>query len=698
VYSLWGLLAAGALLWPDRISGPFDGVPLDRIPEAVLLAGVFPALWYFHPGFLRTSRARVCILLLVIWKVCSALLFVQDGWCVRFDPTRPFAKDATGAPHAWDMRADWRSPEPSCSAIMTRSYEDLPAFPAWFFNLPPPNESWPIPADRPPYATVAMRVHGFVSAAADGVLQIDTGPDISASVSVDGVALRGPSPIGRGLHSVAIDAVLTGDRWAFVPRWNGDELWSLVTTTVRRPSPFELAIRPWTRWLPTIAVLTLLALWLTEALTQIGGRGRLALAWTIGASVLIGWLVQTDRVGLARWALAAAGAAVFVPVPPRLRNLRGAFLMIGIPWMTFVLASSASAIGRFVIYESGHDYWMYQRFGYRIVMQGYWLEGGSVVFYFQAFYRWITGLLHVVFGDSSAGEWYWDGACLLAGALLSFRITRRFAGFRWGLVAAVSTLAVFVLGTAQYLIGAGLGEISSAGLLSMAALSAIGSRHRRTAAAIGAGVLATLAFYTRLNNLIMAAGVALFALPLDVPVRALLRPSGWWRRVAWRTAAIVPAVIGLGLLGFAWRTWYYTGVFSLFYGTQRYIVAIWQPGMPIGTVLQRLTHSVMLVLTVNDPPRFDPYALPILAGAGVAVLSIAGAPRLRDLPAAAVLFFFASIGGAFIAAGWTYTGRFSIHVMPITCALAVCGIARIVRGERSRKGADRMLRPRALDG
>jgi hypothetical protein len=87
----------------------------------------------------------------------------------------------------------------------------------------------------------------------------------------------------------------------------------------------------------------------------------------------------------------------------------------------------------------------------------------------------------------------------------------------------------------------------------------------------------------------------------------------------------------------------------------------------------------MLVLTVNDPPRVDPYALPILAGAVVAVLSMAGIPKLRDLPAAAVLFFFASIAGAFVAAGWTYTGRFSIHVMPITCALTTCGAARLVQ-------------------
>ena len=673
---LWGLLAAGALLWPDRISGPFDGVPLDRLAEAVLIAGVFPALWFACPEFLRTARARACIVVLVVWKVCSALLFVQDGWCVRFEPARPFAKDAVGAPHAWDMRADWRSPDPACSAIMTRSYGELPDFPAWFFNLPPPSDSWPLPADRPPGATVAMRVHGYVSTPA-GVLQIDTGPDVTAAKTVDGVALRGPQSIAPGVHFVAIDAVLTGDRWSLVPRWNGQNLWSRVAATVRRPSPFDLAARGWIQWIPTAATMALLALWIATAAAAVGSLP--VLAWTAAMSLLIGWLIQTDRVWLARWAIAGSAAAVLVPVPARLRNLRGAFAMIGIPWMTFVLVSSAPAVGRFLIYEVGQDYWMFQRFAYRIVMQGYWLEGGSAVFYFQPFYRWIVGLLHVVFGDSSVGEWYWDGACLLAGALLSFRIARTFAGFRWGLIAAVSTLAVFVLGTAQYLIGQGLSEISSAGLLNMAALCAIAGRHRRTAVATAAGVLATLAFYTRLNNLFMALGVALFALPLDVPVRALVRPAAWWRRVSWRTVVIVPTIIGLGLLGFAWRTWHYTGVFSLFYGTQRDSLAMWVPGRPLGAVLQRLTHFLMMVLTVNDPPRFDVYALPILAGAGVAVLSIVGTPGLRDLPAAAVLFFFASIAGVFVAAGGAYTGRFSIPVMPITCALAACAAARLSR-------------------
>jgi hypothetical protein len=438
VYSLWGFLAAAALLWPDRISGPFDGVPLDRVAEAVLVAGVLPVLWYLHPHFLRSSRARACILALVAWRIMSALLFVQDGWCVRFQPARPFAKDAGRVPHAWDMRADWRSPEPACSAIMTRSYRDLADFPAWFFNLPPDSDSWPIAVDRPPYASVAISVHGFLDAPGAGTLQIDTGPDVDAAVSIDGIAVRGPSVLARGVHFISIDGVLTGDRWALVPRWDGQEIWPHATTTVRRPSSIDLAVRPWIRWIPTLATATLLALWTASALAEIGSVA--VLAWTASASILIAVLVQTDQVWLARWALALLGAAVLVPVPPRLRNIRGAFAMIGIPWVTFVLVCSAPAIGRFIIYDFGHDYWMYQRFAYRIVMQGYWLEGGSTVFYFQPFYRWIVGVIHVVFGDSSAGEWYWDGTCLLAGALLSFRITRRFAGFQWGLVAAVATI------------------------------------------------------------------------------------------------------------------------------------------------------------------------------------------------------------------------------------------------------------------
>ncbi len=680
--ALWGMMAALALLWPDRVVGAFDGVPLDRAAEAVLVGLVFPALWWFHPRFLKTARARACIVALIAWRICASALFVQEGFCVRFEPQRPFAKDAGRAPHAWDLRADWRSAEPACSAVMTRGYHISEDLPVWFFNLPPPNDSWPEPEDRPPLAIVAMRVHGYVTTRQSGTLQFDTRPDVAATISVDGRTAGGPSTIDAGVHFVAIDAVLKGDRWALVPRWNGADLFEQATVTLSRPSSRDLVLRPLVRWVPTVAALALLLMWTASAAARIGDIT--VLGWSTSMALLVGSLVYANKPALAAWAIGALGAAVLLPIPPRLRNNWAAYATIAVPWITFLAIGGIPTIGRVVrLYSAGNDDWLYQRLSYRIVMQGYWLEGGSATFYFQPLYRWIVGIIHAIFGDSSVGERFWDGMCLLAGAMLSFRITRRFAGFRWGLAAAVAPLAVFALGTPHYLLGFGLSEISSAGLLSMAALCALESGRRRAMLAVAAGLLATLGFYTRLNNGIMAIGVALFALPLDVRVRDLVRPAAWWKRVSWLTVVAVGGTIALGVLFFTWRTWYYTGVFNTFYGTQRYIVAIWQPNTPLGIVLGRLAHSVMMVLTVNDPPRFDWYALPVLAGAAAAVASLCGVPRLRNQPAAAVLFFFASIAGAFLTYGWEWAGRFSMHVLPITCALATCGIATVV--DRSRR-------------
>jgi dolichyl-phosphate-mannose-protein mannosyltransferase len=662
---VWGLLASAALLWPDHLAGPFDGVPLDRQLEALAIGLVLPALWWLDSAFLGRRLARVLIVLLCVWKLFSSATLAQDGWCVRFEPARPYVKGQTGAPHAWDLRADWRAPDPRCSAIMTRGYGELAEFPAWFFNLPPPNESWPEPADRPPAATVGMTVRGFFRAPRSGVLEFDTGPDVAATIAIDDAATSAPikRAVRAGLHRVDISATLTGGRWRLVPRWRGEDLFVGGLATVTQPKTIDGLVRPWGAWVPTVLATFLLGAWLVSAVRR--ARDPLAMAWAVGASVAIAALVLFGRPEWAGWGVAGLLLAPLVPVGVRLRNLSGAFVLVGIPWVAFVAASALHAVGRFTMYGSGNDYWMFQRYAYRIVMQGYWLEGGSLTFWFQPLYRWIAGLLHVVFGDSSVGEWYWDGVCLLTGSLLTFCLVRRLTGFRWALTAAVLPLAIFMLGTPKYLLGLGLGEISSMGLLSTAALFALRSRHGAVRWAVAAGFFATLAFYARLNNLPMALGTAVFAL-------------GHGRR-SWRPAATIVSVVGLGVLFFAWRTWHYTGVFGIFYGTQRDLLSIWQPSLPLVTVLQRMAGSVMMVLTVNDPARFDIVALPVLAGALVAALAIVRAPRLRAVPLPTVLYFFAAISGALVARGSAYPGRFSVHILPIACALAACGLAVVLR-------------------
>ncbi len=526
---MWGLLAVVALLWPARTVGLLDGLPLEHtIPNAVLLGVVLPTLLWFHPRFLRTPLARVAVVALLALKALGVATITPDGWCVRFEPQRPLVKDATSSvPHSWDVRADWLSDQPACSAIVRRPYKGLGEFPVWFFNLPPPNESWPDPLDLPPAARTGMSVSGFINSAHDGTLQLEFTRDMQAAAYVDGVKMDRTAALTPGVHHVRVDAMLTGDRWRFEPRWNGADVWSSrgVLATVKRPSRFDAIVRPWAGWLVTALVAGLLIAWVVSLLARIGSPA--ALAWIAAASAVLGCLAATNHVEAARWCVPGLIAAAFVPVPARLKNVFGVFALVGIPWLVLIVVAFADNIGHFRLYAWGNDYWMYQRFGYRIVMQGYWLEGGTKNFYFQPFYRWVSGLLHLVFGDSSIGEFFWEGACYLIVALLAFALTKPSTGFRWGVLAAVTTLTVVAIGLPWGLIGGSLSEITSTGFIYLGAFMALRSRRGSLLWAVAAGLLASLAFYTRLNNLPMAAGITLFALSARVPLYRFfqLRPA-----------------------------------------------------------------------------------------------------------------------------------------------------------------------------
>jgi len=696
---MWGLLAVVALLWPARTVGLLDGLPLEHtIANAVLLGVVLPTLLWFHPRFLRAPLARVAVLVLLAWKAFGAATITPDGWCVRFEPQRQLVQDAPSiVPHSWDVRADWLSDDPACSAIVRRPYKGLGEFPVWFFNLPPPNESWPGELDRPPGARTGMTVSGFIDSGREGTLQLEFTRDMQAAAYIDGVKMDRTAALTPGVHHLRVDAMLTGDRWRFEPLWNGADLWSSrgVVATVKRPSRFDAIVRPWASWLVTALAGGLLIGWIVSLLVRI--HSPAALVWIAGASAVLGGLAATNHVEAARWCVAGLIGAAFVPVPSRLKNVFGVFSLVGIPWLVLIVIAFADNIGHFRLYAWGNDYWMYQRFGYRIVMQGYWLEGGTKNFYFQPFYRWVSGLLHLVFGDSSIGEFFWEGGCYLIVALLAFSLTKASTGFRWGVLAAVTTLTVLAIGLPWGLIGGSLSEITSTGFIYLGAFMALRSRRGSLAWAVAAGLLASLAFYTRLNNLPMAAGITLFALSARVPFYRffqLLKPTAAepatrkptakaGTMIVWRTFVTVPAVLALGLTFFAWRNWHYNGTFSVFGGTQLNLMVFWQPGMTFAAIVPKWIDSVLMVITVHDPPEFDWKSLPVLFGALVAPLAVLGVPRFREVPALPALFFLAAISAAFVARGFAYAGRFSVHVIGVTCVLTVIAIQRLIAGRRS---------------
>ncbi len=420
---------------------------------------------------------------------------------------------------------------------MTTGYDTFKRFPVWFFNMPPPDDNLPVPADRPPYATLGMTVIGFVDAGTGGLLEIVTGRGMDMTLMVDGREADHTDPLSHriqlepGIHFVQASATLTGDQWRFMPSWNRALLGTagFPTATIARPAAIDRSVvRSALRWSTTILIAIVVLGWTISAFSALGSPAMLA--WVGVAS--LGMAYVAPRAGnafvtsdLARWSMTALAAAAMVPVAGKFRNLRGLFVLAGIPWLVFVGVGSIDHVGKFSFYAGGDDMWMFQRLAYRTFLEGFFLEGGQVTFHHQPLYRWIAGGLHMIFGDSSIGEFFWDGACLLALALFAGETTRRLAGFGWGLAATALTLTLILWGPTWGFFGAGLSENSSAGLIYMAALAAI------TAEAwpgmLTAGVLAALGYYTRLNNLPMALAVAVFAMPLMAQARDALRPSRW---------------------------------------------------------------------------------------------------------------------------------------------------------------------------
>lgn len=671
-----------ATLWPSRFIGWLDGAPLDQRLEAIVVAILLPSLWYLDPAFLRTRAARLLTVALLAWKIGAWALVTQNGWCALLASKYAPPGDAYRIEQSWDARTLWTAAPPSCTAIVARPYATLEDFPAWTINVPYRSDydldqhadSLPLENRRPPDASYAMFVHGWISADRAGTLTLDVGRDTAIQGTVDGEPLAGARgaaaqvQLAAGSHAVDLRLDLHGTGWRFVPLWNGADLFRAVRTTIAPPARLDRVVSGWGQWIAPLLIVAVFGLWIASALRAIAAPPLVA--WACASAVAMfsaGALVDHPAIRFLPLVLALCLA---VPVPPRFRETHGAFLLFGLPWLAFFCGRTMSAVGRFTVYTIGDDMLTFQRFAHRIFMDGYWLEGGERAFWFQPLYRWTLGLLHVAFGDSSVGETYWDAWGLLIGALFAFEAVRRLVGFRFALAAGVLTLVTVTIGPNWYVVGRGLGDISAAAWVYLAAFLLLRARdEQRLAPAIGAGLFAALAFFTRLNHLPLVLAIVVIVLPSSLSSV----------RVSARMALVYMVCIGIAVAVFASRTWYYTGHFSVLAGT-----TIRQNGTGLGLTLSSFAspaawrsglESVMMIVTVQDPPRFDVRAVLVIGGVLAAIGGLVRAPIVRRLPMALVVFCLAAIVGGFVARGQAYPGRFSIHVIPVAVALSIGTIA-----------------------
>ena len=241
------------------------------------------------------------------------------------------------------------------------------------------------------------------------------------------------SPPVRTTSSSA--ATLTDREWTLAPLWNDADLFSALTATVAPPSALDRAVRPWAQWIP-FALLGILVLLGVSPLWQ-----RIS-DWRIAS-----WIARVDCGGRGSRRVDAATPLALRDARARRRrapaDARVAARTCAVPSSCWRRSGSRLHVvdtyydlgfNRMQLPMPGNDWWQFQRFAYRIYMQGYWLEGGEPTFWFQPLYRWIAGALHLLFGQSQIGENYWDAVAILIIALFSFEVVRQLRGFRWGIL------------------------------------------------------------------------------------------------------------------------------------------------------------------------------------------------------------------------------------------------------------------------
>jgi hypothetical protein len=687
--TVWTAMLVIAVLWPSRALSTFDGLPLDGTAEAIALGVVLPMCWIIGRSFLDRPSARIVVLLLLAVKIAGAVLLTQQGLCARFSTAAPFRaevltipiEEPTGALRSWDVRADWRAADPGCTAIVDRPYPSLSAFPAWFLNITDFVSELQTRRTETMPRRIVMDVRGAITVAEAGSLALALDRDVTLNGEVDSIAVSssGGSPVtvslGPGEHPLALHLQLTGEAWRFVPTWNGRDAFRAASLTIDRPHPIDRWLAPLVAFSTSSLVVLLLAGWMLSVMFEYRAS-PLLLGWIGGAS---GVLVAAALLGrFDRFALLGLLVAPFVPLAPVHRSWRGAMLLVGVPWMAFFAARSFGQPGHVSPY-SVDDWLAYQVAGYRIYLSGFWLEAGNKVFDYQPLYRWISGALHLVFGDSSVGEGYWDALCLLAGGMLAYVIVAKVAEFRWAVLTASATLVTFAIGTIWYFVGRGLSEISAAGFAFAASLCLLRIAGTRRTLAVAAGALAVLMFYTRLNHLVFAGFLVALSLPFTV-ASAWRQAARALRAIDLRTATAYLTTFAAGVALFALRTWWYTGVFSIFYGTslKNNDLGLRPSTIASPAVWSRIGHSLSALVWMNEPPHPDVRAIAVVIGAGLALLALLQVPRFTKLPLALALVIVGSAASSLLAHTHNYPGRMSIHLVPFAVAMTAVALVSML--------------------
>lgn len=691
--SLTGL--AGTLALPSGLECTFDGLPWSGSAEVLVLIGILPFLLLTGWRFLRKPYTALGLLLLCGFKIGLALGAPSSGWSIRVYEN---PEDRANGRLAATYQELWT---PGISAAWDRPFTDQRDFPLEWIN------SYNDEARRA-RARPVLEVSGTARLPRDGGLALVVGQGCRAEFwAWTASGQTKPIPIAADLqqaHSV---------NSAALPRGNleirgllyGDPAradWSLIPVIVDPKNQVESAFGKKILWRDrsgsaagddTLTFYTRLTLLVVVGLSlflgswtlwifrqwRAAGFTPLTQAALIGLSAVAPILLQTWKIwfpyslklqvgllilllcGLDRiWTRKALAAG------PQLGLIL--LLAVGPSIISHFLLAWSGEAGRMTFFSLGDDWLTYQRLAREIVLGGDPWQKGDPIFHVQPLYRWLVALGHIFFGQSPLALRLLDVWSVVAAACLLAAIAWRFgAAPPVALLTSLVYLKLTFNPDFSRLIGSGLQEYAAMFLLLLAAWAVVMARNGNWRIMLGAGFLAVLGFWLRMDHLGCLAGLGLLVLePVEGgPRQAWRQWLGCWKRL-WRPLAIYWIPLILAVVAVLFRNWLFSGRLTLH-----------DPGY-----LKWLTRSLeetlggLRILLSAKEQGLSQAGWFIWGGTVTGILALFFRPGpLRYYPLGLGIILAATLAPYFYALVNGYTPRFSIHLLPLAL-LSACLIVQ----------------------
>lgn len=451
VISALALLGAAAL--PGIASAPIDGLPWDSRLEFILVALILPAALLINWRVFARGGMPALALAALGAQMAGTLLLPEPGFGARIY-TSPEKLETREWQRTYESTV-W----PWQSVVMTQSYEHMRQFPLeWiitddydfeqrWFALEVRGTVTLQPGERLIFQVAGEQEAGFTLTLPDGRVE-------------QGLVLRPDDEIPAVDPSATYAPVTAAVEGRFVYASESDH--ALIPLIVRPDgstiSPFH-SDQAWQSAPPEGSLVAGRALaWLADALLLLAAT--LGLAWALWSKYRAGRIAAIDLF-LATWALGALwAAAYFTPaqvegfiLPAALALLAARFLAgfpdglrlsrtllagVGLVLLALFLRLDLGDLRQIEMFPDGQDNFRYQVIARYIFTSGDPLQINRPPLIYKFLYPYITGGLHVLFGQSPAAQFYLNAWCaLLTAVILSRILGQRGVSYRlrWGAVA-----------------------------------------------------------------------------------------------------------------------------------------------------------------------------------------------------------------------------------------------------------------------